>query len=271
MILECYLGAFADACKSAGGWYSLDLFAGTGLNWSETRSVEINGSPLIALEAESPKAIQVIAAEENKRAHEALRHRTEPYGDRAEVIEGDANSVVGEMLAGVPQQAPSFAFLDPEGSELAWPTVEAVADHQRGHSPTKVEQLILFPTDTGFIRLIPEYPEKVSRIYGHERWKAIYERRIAGQIDVDQARGEYVQLYAAGLKELGYKTVLDRQIEKDDGHPMYFLIFATDHAAGERIMDHCFDHVRLRVQEQLGQTQLFPVKEAPRRKRLGDS
>ena len=51
---------------------------------------------------------------------------------------------------------------------------------------------------------------------------------------------------------------------------MYFLIFATDNAAGERIMDPwVFDKVRIRVQEELGQARLFPMKEAPRRKRLG--
>lgn len=32
MILDAYLGAFAKACQRAGGWYGLDLFAGTGLN-----------------------------------------------------------------------------------------------------------------------------------------------------------------------------------------------------------------------------------------------
>ena len=34
MILDAYLTAFAKACQRAGGWYGLDLFAGTGLNWS---------------------------------------------------------------------------------------------------------------------------------------------------------------------------------------------------------------------------------------------
>ena len=50
---------------------------------------------------------------------------------------------------------------------------------------------------------------------------------------------------------------------------MYFLIFGTDHEAGEKIMDHCFDQSRVRVAEELGQGQLFSVKERPRRRRLG--
>ncbi len=63
MILEAYLNAFAKACQKVGGWYALDPFAGTGLNWSTTRDAPVNGSALIALEAEPPCATKVIIAE----------------------------------------------------------------------------------------------------------------------------------------------------------------------------------------------------------------
>src|SRR5947208_13674124 len=68
MILECYIQAFAKACKRAGGWYGLDLFAGTGLNFSLTRGSEIPGSPLILLDAESPRATRVLLNELDPRA-----------------------------------------------------------------------------------------------------------------------------------------------------------------------------------------------------------
>lgn len=74
MILEAYLNAFAKACAKAGGWYALDLFAGTGRNWSTTHDREINGSALIALEAQSPKATKVILAEKHPGAFAALQH-----------------------------------------------------------------------------------------------------------------------------------------------------------------------------------------------------
>lgn len=271
MILDAYLGAFAKACQRAGGWYGLDLFAGTGLNWSTTRDKAINGSALIALEAESPKATKVVLAENNPGAFEALTRRTEPYADRVARFNDDANRIVGEMLALVPRRAPTFAFLDPEGSELEWPTVEALAEYKRGHGANKVEQLILFPTDMGFVRLAPDHPELVTRIYGHDRWKRIYERRSADAITAEQARSEYVRLYAEGFSGLGYRTVLDRQITKANGSPMYFLMFATDNEAGERIMDWVFDRVRLRVNEELGQTTLFDMESGPRSRRLDES
>lgn len=269
MILSAYLTSFAKACQKAGGWYALDLFAGTGLNWSTTRDEALNGSALIALEAE-PEATKVVMAEKHPGAFEALTARTERFGDRAVRFNDDANSIVKDMLAVVPNRAPAFSFLDPEGSELEWETVEAIAEHKRGHSPNKVEQLILFPTDMGFVRLAPDHPELVTRIYGHDRWKEIYQRRSADEITAEQARGEYVRLYGEGFSELGYRTVLDRQITKSNGSPMYFLIFATDNEAGERIMDHVFDQVRLRVNEELGQTTLFKMENSPRERRLGE-
>jgi three-Cys-motif partner protein len=268
MILDAYLTAFARACKRAGGWYGLDPFAGTGLNWSTTRDTALKGSALIALEAESPPATKVLLAEKHAGAFDALAHRTERFGDRAVRFSGDANEIVADMLAPVPRRAPAFCFLDPEGSELEWETVDTIAAHKRGHSPNKVEQLILFPTDMGFVRLAPDHPELVTGIYGHDRWKDIYERRSANKITPEQARTEYVRLYAAGFTELGYRTVLDRQIKKANGGPMYFLIFATDNVAGERIMDHVFDQVRIRVTEELGQTTLFEMESGPRESRL---
>lgn len=268
MILDAYLNSFAKACRTAGGWYALDLFAGTGLNWSTTRDREINGSALIALEARAPEAIKVVVAESHAGAFKALVHRTEGYGDRMESFNEDANKIVEAMLGLIPRRAPAFAFLDPEGSELEWPTVEAIAEHKRGHSPNKIEQLILFPTDMGFVRLAPDHPELVTRIYGHDGWKDIYARRESGQIGAEDARGEYVRMYAEGFKRLGYATVLDRQIKKANGQPMYFLIFATDNDAGERIMDWVFDRVRLRVEEELGQTTLFDMESGPRKRRL---
>lgn len=271
MILDAYLQKFAVACTKAGGWYGLDLFAGGGINWSEIREREISGSPLIGLDAKPPPATRLVACETNGKAFEALRHRTLRYGERADVLQQDANLAIDEILGRIPNKAPAFAFLDPEGSELKWETIEAIANHKRGASPWKVEQLILLPTDMGFVRLIPDYPEKVSGMYGPGDWQTIEQRRTAGKIDADQARGEYVQMYAKGLKDLGYETVLDRQIKKPNGSPMYFLLFATDHDAGERIMDHCFDRVRLRVNEELGQAQLFPVTDGPRPTRLGEN
>jgi hypothetical protein len=74
MGLEAYLAAFAKACSKAGGWYGLDLFAGTGLNWSTTRDAPTNGSALIALEVGAPAATKVLVAEAHTKSNERSNH-----------------------------------------------------------------------------------------------------------------------------------------------------------------------------------------------------
>ena len=195
-ILDCYAGGFAKTTQKAGGWYGLDPFAGAGLNYSLTQSVEIPGSPLVMLNAGSPEATEVIMCEADAETRRVLEARVEPYEPRGVVFPGDADTAIRGMLDRIPRPAPAFAFLDPEGSELAWETIVAIADHKR-------------------------------------------------------------------------ETVLDRQITKASGQPMYFLTFATDHEAGERIMDHCFDRVELKLEPLARQARLFAPP--PRRKRLSDS
>jgi three-Cys-motif partner protein len=279
-ILACYLHGFAAACKShPRGWYALDIFAGGGLSISATTRTEIPASALIALEAGPPPARMVVLCERSARALPALKHRVARYGDRARVFAKDANAEIGEMLALIPRDAPAFAFLDPEGSELDWDTVRAIAEHKR-KPHKKVEQLILLPTDMGFVRTLPLAKDlgeaaaaKITAMFGHDRWREIYERRRTDKINAEAARTEYVRLYAQGLRELGYAHVQERQITKDAaggraGSPMYFLIHASDHDAGERIMSHCFDKKHIRPDEQLGQEGLFHVPVARRQRRV---
>src|SRR4051812_12115411 len=91
-ILAAYLHGFAQACKShPRGWYALDIFAGGGLNVSETTGAEIASSALIALDAGPPSAQAVVLCERSARARRALDHRVGLYGSRAQVFTGDAN------------------------------------------------------------------------------------------------------------------------------------------------------------------------------------
>lgn len=271
-ILSCYLAGFARACKSAGGWYGIDLFAGGGLNISKTTGQQIAGSPLRMLEAGTPAATCIVAVEHQPNLVAALRARAEGFGDRCHIVEGDGIAEIARVLELVERRAPAFAFLDPEGAELAWSVVSAVGGHKTAPAK-KVEQLILFPTDTGFVRLLSlnrplesDYADRVTNMFGHDGWRDIWEARRAGRIQAPEARERYVRLYAEGLRGLGYLHVQERRIAGDRGQPMYYLLFATDHPTGETIMAHCFDKKHLQVPEELGQQSLFRPRVAPRRR-----
>lgn len=249
-VLWCYLHGFATACSiKARAWYYIDGLAGCGVNRVGATARRLAGSPILALET-SPQFDRCLMVESNGAYRRALEHRTAEYKPRAIVEPGDCNrDLVPAMQRHIDPRYPCLCVLDPEGSELEWSTVRDVAEFKK--VGRKAEQLILLPTDTGFIRELPidHNPEpgavdRISRMYGNQKWLDIYARRKRGELTPDQARGEYVKLYASDLKEeLRYKFVLDRQIFRKGrrGNPMYFLIFATDHIVGRNIMNHCMD------------------------------
>ncbi len=250
-ILACYDHAFGVAYRGAGRWYYVEGFAGSGVQAIQGRGRRVPGSALIALRTE-PQFRRCLLVERNRLAAEALGSRTAEFGDRALVLRGDANAeLVPAMQIHVSRSHPCLCVLDPEGADLDWSTVAAVADFRSGQ-PHKVEQLILLPTDTGFLRELPlatapaewAAPD-VDRIFGGDRWRRLYERRRRGAITPDDARIGYARLYLRGLRELGYRTVLGRPILQHgrSGRPLYFLFFATDNEYGERILSDCFDSV----------------------------
>jgi three-Cys-motif partner protein len=264
MVLEAYLPRFAQACsRKARGWWAIDGFAGAGLNWSDVQQAEIHGSALLLCEAGPPRypaAERVLLCEQHDELRAALEERTRPYGDRAQVSAGDINEEIHQLLERVPRRAPTFAFLDPEGADVAWSTVRALADHKRNHHRFKIEQLILFPTDTGFMRLLSrdqlsaEGAGRVRRMMPDGRFRQVWADRGSGRISPAVARARYVEIYEGGLRELGYETVLSRAIRRgEDNRIMYYLVFATDNQAGKNIMQSVFSQVHMRVAEQLGQ------------------
>jgi three-Cys-motif partner protein len=65
---------------------------------------------------------------------------------RWRVFAGDCNGHIGEALNWLQpvRWAPTFAFLDPRGLQVAWLTVERLA-RWRADKKTKAEQWMLFP------------------------------------------------------------------------------------------------------------------------------
>lgn len=269
-ILSAYVDAFRLACKRAGHWAALDLFAGGGLNYSKMDAKEIPGSTMRILDAGPPYASTVVAAEHDPALAGALTRRLEGYGGRAVVRRCDGVSSIGDLLSMLDARLPTFAFLDPEGTELDWGAVEAIARHKEGRR-YKVEQLILFPTDTGFVRLLGPEPRtdfeaKVTRMFGSTAWRPISEARRRGEIEAATARERYIRLYVDGLRRLGYRFVMERRIEAAVTRaPRYYLIFATDNDAGQKIMNHCFNMQHVHHLEPTGQGSLFQMPATPRK------
>jgi three-Cys-motif partner protein len=137
------MGIFTSSMK--GKWDGLtyvDLFAGPGVCVVEGTGEELRGSPLLALDTQKPFDT-VICVEQDDRARDALaqRIRARGRGNTAEVLPGDCNAIIGQVIGRMPRGFLSLVFIDPEGvSGLDADTMRALANRR-----LFVDLIILFP------------------------------------------------------------------------------------------------------------------------------
>jgi three-Cys-motif partner protein len=266
-MLKDYLDRFATASQRQGERIYLDAFAGEGDGVDRLTGEEFLGSARIALEAGNGTGFTNFRYFEQKEGRaRALEERLrEDYpGRNIKVVAGDSNETIRKVLEELRplKWAPTFAFLDPDGMELEWETIAALADHKRGYRSDasgkpeyKVELWMLFPS-AGLVRTLALEEGKMSakdearatRLFGSERWRAIYDARVASEIDARQAREEYVNLMRWRLEhELGYQNTHAFELKNTAGVPVYHMIFATDNDAGNRIMSAIYANTAAQI------------------------
>ena len=246
-VLQGYLGGFAKAVRgrSSEAIY-LDLFAGSFENDQRYGTGTFAGSSQIALNTQ-PQFTR-LAFFELPAVADQLRRDIKgalPADCRWEIHPGDCNATLQLALANLAdvRWAPTFAFMDPRGLQVAWSTVRTLAVWRQDQK-TKVEQWILMP-EPAIARVLgvrgKRSAERLDQMFGSKDWIPIHRRRRAGAIKAQEMRGEFVNLYRWRLEnELGYKTTHALQIVNTFGNPVYTLIFATDSAPGDKIMHHTY-------------------------------
>ena len=254
-ILRSYLPAFLHASKGkASEFVYLDAFAGEGHGTSRLTGEAFPGSARIALDiAVAGGFTKLRYFEQASKAAELKQRLHADYPGRdIKVYGGDCNQMIATALAELRavRWAPTFAFIDPDGMELAWDTLKLLAAHKVGYKKGgsgpeyKVELWLLFPTQ-GLIRtlaldnarLLPKHESGATRLFGTENWRHVYDRRRTGQLTAAEAKEEYVNLMRWRLvKDLGYAKTHPFELKNTAGGTLYHMIFATDNPAGDKIM-----------------------------------
>lgn len=208
--LECiegYLLSYLKVFKNqpwADLWY-IDAFSGEGIQKLKTgfanavRSSDETdadeqlaaftmGSSLRAIEASKRSEedgmrgfahLVFIELDEDKLSALRLRIADEhpDYLDRCEFLQGDVNEVLPKRLHSIPwERARGVAFIDPYATQMEWLTVEAFKG-------TRCDFWMLFPL-SAIMRMLPrshmpgdEWAAKLTRVFGDEGWKAVYNER----------------------------------------------------------------------------------------------
>ena len=269
-ILADYLRQFARASQGAINRVYIDAFAGDTVNVLKGLGQQFPGSAEVALGV-TPAFTHVRLFEKNAgRARSLADLRPVDGVGTFEVVSGDCNVEMARVLAGLPEQAPTFAFLDPDGIQLQWSTIREIADHKRAYAVakqrSKVEMWILFSSG-GIVRILGSnqshadaqgLPEKVARLYGAwGPWEEVWAARLDGRVSPGQAKQAYLFLYMERLAALGYRQLLVRHIH-NSRNDLYAMVFVSDSPAGHRLMQWAQEKDRVRPQPGT----LFDVRES---------
>jgi len=240
--LARYINGFETSMRSKWPVRNfIDLLAGPGKNKIRETSAILLGSPLIALTTPYPFTgyFFVDRSEENTRALNQ-RCTVSPIYDRVNIRTGDCNKEVDAIIRKIkPDDSRSLnlAFLDPEGFELQWATIEKLASVRR-------MDLIINYSQMGIERYISQAfnsskQTKVDLFFGGNEWRTIY-ATWQGKSELQRRLMDH---YKAKLRDLGYTEVFRGEgvgtepliKNQEKNVPLYSLIFASKHNLGHKI------------------------------------
>ncbi len=253
--LQRYIDIFTKGMykKPWRAFHYIDLFSGPGkARVSETQEV-ILGSPLIALRAEKPFTEYFFVDIDEKNSN-ALEKRCQAFikPEHIHIYTGDANSIVyevvdyilsvdSEFISGA-WSSLNFAFVDPEGLELQWSTIEALA------RINKIDMLIYYP-QMGITREMPKEidqqpPTPLDRFFGDQRWRLMYKQKCTDSQRRHLA-SELLDYYLQKIQSLGYKAREYQEIKehsplirnRERNAPLYRLIFVSKHKRGHEFWE----------------------------------
>jgi three-Cys-motif partner protein len=250
-MLSSYLRAFTTASKKARATVYLDLFAGQDTNINRDTGIRLEGSLRRALATQPPFDILMgFELREDRAASLQASYRALAPERDVRVFPGDVHTSLGPALAAISdfRWAPTFAFVDPDGVEARWELFQTLADHKVA-GLTKVE-LFLLLVSPQIMRVVNNSldrgnrhraEQQVTDLFGSDEWRPILTDRQAGVLDAERARDELTNLMRWRLENaLGYKFTHTLRLTNAHGTPLYDMIFATDHAVGDKIMSDVY-------------------------------
>lgn len=227
--LRRYIDAFTTAMrdKAWSGLHYIDLFAGAGIERLQSSGDLDWGSPLIAAQSSVPFH-GIHLCELNEKRYAALRARVDRFRPDAQIVQGDANLVVAEIIREVPTKSLSLVFLDPYGLHLHFATLQILAGK-------RTDLIIFFPDHLDALRncewVYHDDPNSnLDRVLGvGSGWRTALESRPG-----DRWAQLLRERYEAQIRTLGYQFFDYERITMKN-RPLYLLIFCSRSNVGLQI------------------------------------
>jgi len=253
--VQSYVDVFETAMRNKS-WRRrnyIDLFSGPGKCIIRGTNEYVLGSPLLALKTQHPFTDYYFGDTEQENI-DCLRERSKDsavHQNHIHYLTGDANQKAREVVSDIEKADKVFikgvgsclnlAFLDPDGLELEWSTVETLGK-------MKTMDLIVHYSQNGLTRNIDRCfsinaeETVVDRFFGDRGWREIYKETISKKETIGVHRA-LIDYYKAKLAKLGYVVINDQQQtvreplirNTERNAPLYRLIFASKHPLGNKI------------------------------------
>lgn len=230
----------------------IDLFSGPGKCIVRDTNEYLLGSPILALQTQYPFT-DYFFGDLDPQNIQSLKTRSSASKIPPKSINfliGDANKLVTEVTNAISNFDKKFvqgllpclnlAFLDPEGLELEWKTVEALAGMKR-------MDLIIHYSQNGLTRNLERcYSSKdetvIDRFFGDRNWRDVY-KNVSEKKEIIGIHRALIDYYKSKLRDLGYVVINDSEElireplirNTKRNAPLYRLIFASKHPLGNKI------------------------------------
>lgn len=240
--LERYINLFETSMRNK--WpvrFYIDLLAGCGKNKIRENNEIVLGSPLVALKTKYPfshyifNEVQAEDIQALKKRVDAMNHSSNIY-----FFDKDCNLVIEEIMSMIEPfegQSLNLAFIDPEGLEVEWQTIERITRIRR------IDLLIYYP-EQAINRLVKIFCQeedecKIDKFFGDREWRNIY-TVLEKSNSLKCLHRELLNYLWGKLSLLGYVDfstdhIHDVEPLMSTGQtraPLYRLIFASKHKLG---------------------------------------
>ena len=204
----------------------VDLFAGPGRCKDRETGTEFAGSPLAALECQTPFT-HLFFNDIDKSFVDALTKRQRNLHPQASVeyLNLDCNRAAQEIARKVPRGALTLAFIDPWNYELEFDSLAHLGQRQA------TDLIVTFHT-TAIKRNARQEIAAVDAFLGDRSWRTLYWK---SQGDVSRPPTTVlIETFRSHLRSrLGYTQFGDpMSIRNSVGAPIFYLLFASKHPKG---------------------------------------
>jgi len=211
--------------RKPGGAAFVDLFAGPGLARIRETGEVVNGSPLIALAHSATPFSRVICCDLDTENVDALKERTRQFGDRVQVVHGDCNDRIDEIVKLVPPYGLNIALVDPYGLRpLRFETLARLG------AVVRMDLIVHFPTaDMKRNFANPSTRDLIDKFLGTDAWR----KHVVRPKDVPKL----IDMFKERLAKEGYgsESVRSLAIANSRKAILYHLVFASKHDRGSKI------------------------------------